>query len=115
MPAGELAKWMIVSSSNLATNILLDFIGLDFARKQLEQNRGVELRRGVEDHTAFDAGINNEASSHGLASLLLGIQKAEIISRESRQLMLEILFAQKFNDMIPRGLPESARVNPPRR
>src|SRR5438067_7600954 len=45
-----LAEGMIAVSSNLATNLLLDFVGVEYARKVLRdaQVEGVELRRGVE-------------------------------------------------------------------
>src|SRR5438067_12206545 len=47
----DLAEGMISASSNLATNLLLDFVGVEYARKVLQdaQASGVELRRGVED------------------------------------------------------------------
>lgn len=110
MPIGELARWMIIASSNLATNLLLDLIGLEFAQQQLEKYPGILLRRGVEDHAAFDAGINNEVTSDSLADLMMDIEKAEVVTRQSRQSIIDILLAQKFNDMIPKGLPSSARV-----
>src|SRR5438132_9594737 len=49
-----LAEGMIAASSNLATNLLLDFVGVEYARKGLREAQvdGVELRRGVEDHAA---------------------------------------------------------------
>src|SRR4051794_8566885 len=47
----DLTEWMIVSSSNLATNLLLDYIGVEAAQKTLEEAgvKGVDLRRGVDD------------------------------------------------------------------
>lgn len=110
MPVAELAKWMIITSSNLATNLLLDFVGLDYAREQLARFKGVELRRGVEDHAAFDRGISNEASAAGLAELLMAIHKGDGIGAAGQEGMLEILHQQKFNDMIPAGVPDTARV-----
>src|SRR5215831_19703124 len=55
----ELAEGMIVASSNLATNLLLDYITVEYARNVLRnaQVDGVELRRGVEDHAAHEKGI----------------------------------------------------------
>src|SRR5438093_13650809 len=56
----DLAEGMISASSNLATNLLLDFVGVEYARKVLQdaQASGVELRRGVDDHAAREGGIN---------------------------------------------------------
>src|SRR5216117_2849122 len=71
-----LAEGMIATSSNLATNLLLDFMGVEYARKVLQdaQVDGVELRRGVEDHAAHDKEINNEATANGLLELLSAIR-----------------------------------------
>ena len=53
----ELAAHMITSSSNLATNLLLDLLGLDVIQQTLEQFglTGIDLRRGVEDELAFES------------------------------------------------------------
>src|SRR4051794_29516195 len=55
----ELAEHMITSSSNLATNLLLDLVGLDVLQRTLDGFgiHGVDLRRGVEDELAFQHGI----------------------------------------------------------
>ena len=68
-----LAHAMISGSSNLATNLLLDFVGVEYARKVLRdaEVHEVELRRGVEDHAAHERGINNEATANGLVTLLV--------------------------------------------
>src|SRR5438067_10548324 len=67
-----LAHAMISGSSNLATNLLLDFLSVEYARTALRDARveGVELRRGVEDHAAHEQGINNQATADGLLGLL---------------------------------------------
>src|SRR5207249_7407841 len=51
-----LAEGMIRASSNLATNLLLDLLGVEYARRVLRDAgiSGVELRRGVEDHAAHE-------------------------------------------------------------
>jgi beta-lactamase class A len=108
----ELARFMITVSSNLATNLLLDYVGLDYARDVLRNANlhGVNLVRGIEDLAAHDRGINNEVTAEGLVGLCRVIQDAEFISVTTREKMLEIMFAQEFNSMIPAGLPKGARV-----
>ena len=67
---------MICGSSNLAANLLLDFVGVEYARAVLREAQvdGVELRRGVEDHGAHERAINNQATADGLLSLLSAIR-----------------------------------------
>jgi beta-lactamase class A len=106
-----LAHAMICGSSNLAANLLLDFVGLEYARTVLREAEvaGVELRRGVEDHGAHERGINNEATADGLLSLLSAI-RGDFLTPESKREVIRILLDQRFNSMIPAGLPAHATV-----
>ena len=106
-----LAEGMISASSNLATNLLLDFVGVAYARNVLREARveGVELRRGVEDHTAHEKGINNEATADGLMTLLSAL-RGDFLSSESKEQAIRILLEQRFNSMIPAGVPPHAAV-----
>ena len=106
-----LAEGMISASSNLATNLLLDFLGVEYARNVLRdaQVDGVELRRGVEDHAAFERGINNEATANGLLTLLSAV-RGDFLTSESKEQAIRILLQQRFNSMIPAGLPAHAAV-----
>jgi len=106
-----LAHAMIAGSSNLATNLLLDFLGVEYARTVLRDARvaGVELRRGVEDHRAHEQGIDNQATANGLLGLLSAI-RSDFLSNESKQQVIRILLEQRFNSMIPAGLPSHAVV-----
>ena len=106
-----LAHAMISGSSNLATNLLLDFVGVEYARKVLRdaEVHSVELRRGVEDHAAHERGINNEATANGLLTLLSAI-RGDFLSNESKQEVIRILLEQRFNSMIPARLPAHAAV-----
>src|SRR5437870_6397011 len=106
-----LAEGMIAASSNLATNLLLDFMGVEYARKVLRdaQVDGVELRRGVEDYAAHERGINNEVTADGLVRLLSAV-RGEFLTSESKEHAIRILLEQRFNSMIPAGLPAHAAV-----
>src|SRR5436309_14099508 len=106
-----LAEGMIASSSNLATNLLLDLVGVEYARKVLRdaQVDGVELRRGVEDHAAHERGINNEVTANGLLTLLSAV-RGDFLSGESKEQAIHVLLEQRFNSIIPAGLPAHATV-----
>ena len=58
MQVSELAQHMIVTSSNLATNLLIDLSGSSTSRRRWTRFglHGIELRRGVEDLTAWERG-----------------------------------------------------------
>ena len=107
----DLADTMITSSSNLATNLLLDFVGTEAAAKVLRDAgvEGVHLRRGVEDEDAYDEGINNETTANGLVQLF-GVLRGDFLSKKSREHAIQILLQQRFTSMIPAGLPSHATV-----
>jgi len=107
----DLAGGMISASSNLATNLLLDFVGVEYARKVLQdaQVSGVELRRGVEDHAAHERGINNEVTANGLLMLLSAV-RGDFLSNQSKEQAIRILLEQRSKSMIPAGLPAHAAV-----
>jgi beta-lactamase class A len=112
MRVRELARAMITRSSNLATNLLLEFIGLEAVRRVLAEGRinGVKIERGVEDTRAFEAGISNQVTACGLVSLFRLLCEGDFFREETRAQLLDILHAQEFNSMIPEGLPKGARV-----
>ncbi len=112
VPVGELARLMIVRSSNLATNILIERLGparVNATARALGAD-SIEVLRGVEDTKAFRAGRNNTTTARDLATLLLAIADGSTASAASSQRMLAMLEAQEFNDGIPAGLPPGTRV-----
>jgi len=108
---GDLADSMITSSSNLATNLLLDFIGTERAAQVLRDAgvEGVQLRRGVADDKAHESGLNNEITADGLLQLL-AVFRGEFLSETTRDQAIQILLKQRFTSMIPAGLPSHATV-----
>lgn len=106
-----LAESMIVWSSNLAANLLLDRIGPEDAMRVLGDAgvTGVQLRRGVADDHAHEQGMNNETSADGLVRLFAAL-RGDFLSKASREQVIHILLEQKFTAMIPAGLPAHATV-----
>jgi len=111
MRIADLARRMIAVSSNLATNVLLDFIGVARARQILVDAgvTGIDLVRGVEDERAFAAGICNQVTAAGLVGLLRAILEGRF-GNASTEEMVDILSAQTFNNGIPAGLPPAIRA-----
>ena len=108
----ELNHRMIVRSSNLATNALIEQLGADAITGVATElgAEGVRVRRGVEDAKAFAAGRNNVATARGLGRLLAAIERGQAASAAGTALMRSTLLAQEFNDEIPAGLPTGTSV-----
>ncbi|MGQ0562276.1 MAG: serine hydrolase [Gemmatimonadota bacterium] len=113
MQVRELARHMIVTSSNLATNLLIDIVGVEEIQHTLRDlglDQGLEFVRGVEDNAAWERGINNRVTAHGLLTALRMIAEERAISQDAARHMLDILHGQEFKRGIPAGLPLDARV-----
>lgn len=108
----ELAYWMITLSSNLATNLLVEVIGIPTIQLALDELEidGIRVIRGVEDQAAFEAKLNNEVTANGLLKLLRLIAEERAYSKEACEEMLKILLDQQYRSGIPAGLPKAARV-----
>ena len=106
-----LAETMIVRSSNLATNLLVDFLGVTWVSETLEAAHLSALRcvRGVEDEAAFAQGLNNLVTGEALLQFFRHIHEVKILKSESRDRLFDILFQQRFNGMIPAGIPDAAK------
>ena len=115
LPAVRIAHGMITVSSNLGTNLLLGVIPPSEVQGHLEAMGaggplGMQVRRGVSDIPAFNAGFSNETTAAGYLRVLQMVATCEQVSRASCQLMHEILEDQKYRDEIPAGIPAGVRV-----
>jgi beta-lactamase class A len=91
----ELRRRSIVYSGNLATNLLIEQLGLDAVGSVMPQ-----VRRMLGDQPATDAGIVNAASARDWG-LLLGRVQDEVE---------DVMRGQTYRDGIPAGLPEGTPV-----
>jgi len=112
MPLRELAVLMMTRSSNLATNALIELLGVEpiQATARALGATTIEVLRGVEDQKAYDRGLVNRTSARDLAALLEAIESGRAASAASCRAMRDILLAQEWNGEIPAGLPPHTRV-----
>jgi beta-lactamase class A len=108
----QLCDLMITFSSNLATNLLIQKLGVENIRSTVHalDADGMSVLRGVEDNKAFEKGLNNTTTAHGLQVLLTAIAEGKAVDADSSRQMVEILRRQHFNEGIPAGLPPGTRV-----
>jgi hypothetical protein len=111
-PLEELIRRMIVRSSNLATNLLIERIGASTVMDLMRRIEAYDIRvlRGVEDQKAYDAGMNNVTTANDLRIVLRAIADGATFSQASSERMIDILKAQEFNEKIPAGLPPGTPV-----
>ncbi len=108
----ELARLMIVRSSNLATNLLVERVTAPAVAAFMKRigAGGIVVLRGVEDGPAFARGMNNTATARGLGRLLTLLADRAVVSPESSDAMVAVLLGQAFAEGIPAGLPAGTPV-----
>lgn len=112
LPICELLYLMIIKSSNLATNIIIDLVGAQNANKTMREigAKDIQVLRGVEDSKAFQKGMNNTTTAYDQMLIFNQIAKGTMIDKKSSDAMINILIDQAFNDKIPAQLPKDVRV-----
>jgi len=108
----DLCEQMITISSNLATNVLMEKLGVEKIRATVArlQAPGMKVLRGVEDQKAFDKGMNNETTARALMTMLTAIARGTAGTPTACAEMQSILKRQSFNNGIPAGVPASVAV-----
>lgn len=111
VPLGELVRRMVVSSGNLATNLVLSRVGIDEVAAVLGDAGTSPLttvRRGIEDAPAREAGLDNLVTARDLAQLLSALVTGRLGPVTER--VEAVLAGQEHRDGIPAGLPDGVRV-----
>lgn len=108
----RLVRLMIVRSSNLATNLLLQKVPPGDVTVCLDELgiEGIQILRGVEDKKAHALGWNNSATARGLMQMMKGIAEGRAVSRTASEEMIRILLEQEYNEGIPAGLPPQVKT-----
>jgi beta-lactamase class A len=109
---GELVERMITISSNEATNLVLERVGLEEVASVLSDlnTKRTVVARPIGDRAARRAGITNLVTPADLARLLAAIELGEAAGSSACREMLGILTRQHYRDEIPAGLPSGART-----
>jgi beta-lactamase class A len=108
----DLVYKMIIESSNLATNIVIELVGPKNVTKTMRKwgAKDIQVLRGVEDNKAYQKGMNNVTTAYDLMLIFQKIAKGKAVSKKASKEMINILLDQKFNTIIPAQLPKEVKV-----
>lgn len=108
----QLCELMITVSSNLATNLIIEKLGVQNIRATVHAlgADGMNVLRGVEDNKAYEKGLNNTTTACGMGILMRAIADGRAVDADASRQMIAILLKQHFHEGIPAGLPAGTRV-----
>lgn len=112
VPLRQLIRHMITTSSNLATNILIEIADAQRVTASMRTlgADSIAVLRGVEDLKAFEAGLNNRTTAYDLLRIFRALVRNEAAGVAACREMRDILADQTMNDLLPAGLPAGIRV-----
>ena len=108
----SLAYEMIIASSNLATNLIIELVkpeNVMTTMKEIGAN-DIQVLRGVEDNKAFEKGLNNTTTALDQLLIFEKMAQYELVNKKASKKMINILLDQKFNEIIPAKLPPRVKV-----
>jgi len=108
----DLMYQMIIASSNLSTNLIIDLIDPKNVTKTMREMgaKKIMVLRGVEDNKAFQKGLNNTTTAYDLMLIFEKIANGNAVDQRSSDEMIKILLNQEDHDIIPAELPKDVKV-----
>ena len=108
----DLCWLMITISDNMATNMLIDLLGVDNIQENIRRLglEGVSISRKLFEKRPGFREKTNYVSAAGIGKLLEMIYRGELVSREASREMMEMLLAQQCTNKMPLLLPGEGRT-----
>ena len=108
----SLAYYMIIQSSNLATNILIELVQPENVMATMKKLGAYEIQvlRGVEDIKAYEKGFNNTTTANDLLLIYEQMANGKLVDERASNEMIKILLDQHFKEIIPALLPANVKV-----
>ena len=108
----DLMYRMIIRSSNLATNMIIELVGARNVNQTMREigAKDIQVLRGVEDIKAYEKGMNNTTTAYDQMLMYSALATGKLASPENTKAMISVLLDQQFNEIIPAHLPKDVKV-----
>ena len=108
----ELIEWMIISSDNTATNVLIDILELENINDRIKKlnMKNTLLERKMMDFKAIEYGRNNYTSLNDMLIAMEGLYRGVLISSEMSLKAIDILKNQRDNFMLKRYIRDNVTL-----
>lgn len=108
LPVGTLLERMVADSSNIATNTIVEAIGLEPVRRvaAFACGDGMTMSHLIGDERAKAGELANAVTAEGLARFLASLADGRLLPASATRRALDLLAGQRHRRMIPAGLPD---------
>lgn len=108
----ELLVWMIITSDNSATNVLIDYIGMDTLNTYFRKIglTHTTLQRKMMDFVRLENGFDNVTTARDMAHLFTCIYRQDLLSVPLSALAIDILSRQRVHESLKRYLVEDIHI-----
>lgn len=108
----ELLRLMVVYSDNTATNVLIDYFGMEEINETIRRT-GCDnsvLARKMMDFDAAKEGRQNYTTADDMFGLMIRLYEGNLLGREYDDAMLEIMKGQADEEMMRRYIPDEITI-----
>ena len=108
----ELLVWMIITSDNTATNVLIDTIGMEALNRYFRKIglMHTALQRKMMDFARLEGGFDNVTTARDMAYLFTRIYRQDLISAPYSTLAIDVLSRQRVHESLKRYLVEDVHI-----
>ncbi|WP_369426418.1 serine hydrolase [Pontibacter anaerobius] len=111
-PISELLYKMIIQSSNLATNLVIEKLDANRVTQTMREMgaKDIQVLRGVEDAKAYEQGLSNTTTAYDLMVIFERLAVGKAVNPKASREMINILLDQQHREIIPAKLPSEVKV-----
>ncbi len=108
----DLLVWMVITSDNSATNVLIDFIGFEKLNQYFERIglKGTKIQRKMMDLVELEKGFDNLTTARDIAVIFSLIYGKKLHSTAYSELAIDILSRQRFHESLKRYIADDVKI-----
>lgn len=103
LPILDIATLMMIISDNVATNILIDFLGIEKINKTIENIGCIDTKLYSEFKSAEDE-VFSETTAYDYYLVWKKLNDYEIFDKDTTQEIIDIIKNQKYHEMVGDGI-----------
>lgn len=103
LPILDIATLMMIISDNVATNILIDFLGIENINKSIE-NIGCNNTKLYSKFKSFENEVFSETTAYDYYLVWKKLNNYELFNKEMTQEIISIIKNQKYHEMVGDGI-----------